>query len=249
MKHSVEGQSLIEFAVSVSVLIALLVSIPIIAKIANVNVMSIQALDYAAWRAREGNVDNSKLTQEVNDRYFGETALIVDDEKINHQGAQLGTGKDNEQIYRSNTVTVNYNADNSKMSKGASRGLWNHMDDDYKLGLYNKKGTLSINVPLENLNVIPEIADSITITKSVYIDNQTLSARDQREIQNNMDDFKSIILPYNNGAQKKLLNEPTNLAIETLRVIPLDVFQDYRLRDVTVNHEEVPDDRLTEFAP
>lgn len=249
MRHSVEGQSLIEFAVSVSVLIALVVSIPIIAKIANVNVMSIQALDYAAWRAREGNTDNSKLSQEVNDRYFGETALIVDDEKINHKGAQLGTGKNNEQIYRNNTVTVNYNADHSKMSQGASRGLWNHVNDNYKLGLYNKKGTLSINVPLENLNIIPEISDSMTITKSLYIDNQMLNARDQKEIQDNMNNFKEVVLPYNNGIQKRVLNGPANRAIQTLSIIPINVFKDYRLREVTVNHDEVPDDRLANFIP
>ena len=93
MKTKHQGQSLIEFAISVIVLVAFLLAIPIIAKIANANIMSIQALDYAAWRVREGNTDNDKLTQEVSDRYFGETALIVDNEKINNQGVRLGTGK------------------------------------------------------------------------------------------------------------------------------------------------------------
>lgn len=249
MRSQIEGQSLIEFAVSVSVLIALLVSIPILAKIANVNVMSIQALDYAAWRVREGNTNNSRLSQEVNDRYFGETALIVDDEKINHQGAKLGIGKNDEQIYKKNTVTINYNADYSDMSSGNTKRLWNKMDKDYKFGLYNKKGTLSINVPLENLSVIPEIADSMTIAKSIYIDNQTLGANDKEGIQNNMNKFNSVILPYNNGKQKEYLSKPTNRAISVLRIIPMDVFDDYELKSISIKHDEIPDDRLAEFVP
>lgn len=252
MKHYVKGQSLIEFAVSVSVLIGLLVSIPIIAKIANVNIMSIQALDYAAWRVREGTIDNSLLSQQVNDRYFGETALIVDDDRINHQGIKLGTGKNNEQIYRNNTVTLNFVADDSQMSRGSSRGLWNKLDDDYKLGLYDKKGTLSINVPLENLNVIPEIADSITIKKSIYIDSQALSARDQKSIQDNMDNFKNTVIPYNDNSlkgQKNAVSKPTNIAIGLIGLIPLDIFQDYKLKDVEVKHDEVPRDRLARFEP
>ncbi|WP_019672535.1 TadE/TadG family type IV pilus assembly protein [Psychrobacter lutiphocae] len=245
MKVNESGQAAVEFAVSVSVLIALVLAIPILAKIANANIMSIQALDYAAWRVREGNTNNELLSQEVSDRYFGETALVVDNEKLNHRGAKLGKGKDNQQIYRNNTVTINYAPDNSDDS-------WNKIEDLYKFGLYDQKGAVSINLPLENLNVIPEIVESLTIKKSLYVDNQTLTARDQKEIQDNMDNFNDIVIPYNNDAQKKATNIFYNTIIKGIDLSAgwIDsVFSDHQVEDVKVNHNEVPDDRLVEFKP
>ena len=146
MKYKESGQAAVEFAVSFSVLIALILSIPILAKTANANIMSIQALDYAAWRIREGNTNNEELTREVSNRYFGETALIVDDEQIDNQGARLGTGKQNQQIYRNGSVTINYTADASNM-RGAQGAVWNNIDRETNLGMYDKKGTVSINLP------------------------------------------------------------------------------------------------------
>ena len=253
MRNKELGQAAIEFAVTFSVLVALILSIPILAKIANTNIMSIQALDYAAWRVREGNTDDAELSREVSDRYFGETALIVDDEQVNDQGAKLGTGKDNEQIYQNDSVTINYNADSSNMS-GAQGVTWNNVERVTNLGMYDKKGTVSINVPLENLDVIPEIASSVTISKSLYIDNQALTARDQSEIQSSMDDFDSIVIP-NNGGGQDLFVAPTNVVISGLKVISdaslglLDTFDHHRLRDVRVDHDEVPEDRLATFNP
>ena len=257
MKKNIKGQSLIEFAVSISVLIALLVSIPIVAKIANVNIMSIQALDYAAWRVREGNTDNTLLSQEVSDRYFAETALIVDNEKIAQGGANLGTGRNNQQIYRPDTVTVNYTPDNSPTVQGLEGASWNSINDAYDFGMYSKKGTLSINVPLENLDVIPEIASSMVIKKSLYIDSQTLSARDADAIQESMDNFDNSVIPFNSGAQSAIVNTPINAVILGLRVATLpitvllneNVFDHYTLSDVAVKHDEVPADRLAVFVP
>lgn len=245
MKRNIAGQSAVEFAVSVSVLIALILSIPILAKIANANIMSIQALDYAAWRVREGNTDNAELSREVSDRYFGETALVVDDEQINDQGAKLGTGKGNEQIYQNDTVTVAYTPKNSKDS-------WDTIDNLYEFGLYEKKGTVSINLPLENLNVIPEIADSMTISKSIYIDNQALTARDSREIDDQMDDFDNVlVLPYNNGLQKDT-NSFYNFFISTSNAALGwidDVFVDHEIEEIEIDHDAVPADRLATFNP
>lgn len=245
MNSNESGQAAVEFAVSVSVLIALLLAIPILAKIANANIMSIQALDYAAWRVREGNTDNEVLSREVSDRYFGETALVVDDKKLNHSGAQLGKGKNNEQIYRNDTVTINYTPDDTNDS-------WSKVDDMYRFNLYKKKGSVSINLPLENLDVIPEIAQSLTIKKSLFVDNQSLTARDEQEIQNGMDNFEAKVLPYNNGLQKKSMNLTFNPIIKGIDFSAgwIDkVFSDHKIEDVKVNHKEVPDDRLVEFKP
>lgn len=247
MKVYESGQSAVEFAVAVSVLIALLLAIPILAKIANANIMTIQALDYAAWRVREGNTDNDALSREVNDRYFGETALVVDDKKINHQGAMLGTGRDNEQIYQNGSVTVNYTANNEDMGGGTGK-LWNNVDRSYNLGLNDKKGVVSINVPLENLDVLPEIASSTVIRKSIYIDNQALTARDKVEIQDNMNGFGDIIIPYNDGLQSKS-NELVNGAMDLMRVIPVDVLDHHQLEDIDIDHDAVPEDRLARFEP
>nr|WP_299040684.1 hypothetical protein [uncultured Psychrobacter sp.] len=251
MKTKQLGQAAVEFAVSFGVLIALVLSIPILAKIANANIMSIQALDYAAWRVREGNTNNQELSREVSDRYFGETALIVDDERINDQGASLGTGRDNKQIYQNDSVTVEYNADRSNMS-GAQGLAWNNLDRVTNLGMYDKKGTVSINVPLENLDVIPEIASSMVISKSLYVDNQALTARDQAQIQNSMDNFDNVVIP-NNGSTQNLFVEPANFAIERLKLISdsalglLDVLDHHKLKDVKVDHDAVPADRLATF--
>lgn len=253
MKRNIAGQSAVEFAVAVSVLIALILSIPILGKIANANIMSIQALDYAAWRVREGNTDNTQLSREVSDRYFGETALIVDDQQINDQGAKLGTGKGNQQIYQNDSVTINYNADSSNMS-GAQGVVWNNFDRVTNLGVYDKKGTVSINLPLENLDVIPEIASSMTISKSLYIDNQALTARDKSQIQGSMDNFDSVVIP-NNGGSQNLLVGATNTVIAGLKAISdvsfglLDVFDHHRVKDVKVDHDAVPADRLATFNP
>lgn len=245
MKRDIAGQSAVEFAVSVSVLIALVLSIPILAKIANANIMSIQALDYATWRVREGNTNNQELSREVSDRYFGETALVVDDEQINDQGAKLGIGKGNQQIYQNDAVTIAYTPNNSTDS-------WDAIDNLYELRLYEKKGTVSINLPLENLNVIPEIVDSMTISKSIYIDNQALTARDKQDINENMKDFDSIlVLPYNNNLQKNT-NSAYNLVISTVSATLgsiNDVFEDYKIEEVEINHDAVPADRLATFNP
>lgn len=253
MKRNIAGQSAVEFAVSVSVLIALILSIPILAKIANANIMSIQALDYAAWRVREGNINNVGLSREVSDRYFGETALIVDDQQINDQGAKLGTGKGNQQIYQNDTVSINYNADSSNMN-GAQGASWNNLDRVTNLGMYDKKGTVSINLPLENLDVIPEIASSMVISKSIYIDNQALTARDQTEIQSSMNNFDSVVIPNNGGSQNFFVRS-TNIVIAGLKVVSdgalglLDVLDHHKLDDVEVDHDAVPADRLATFNP
>lgn len=253
MKTKESGQAAVEFAVSFAVLIALILSIPILAKIANANIMSIQALDYAAWRVREGNTDNTELSREVSDRYFGETALIVDGEQINDQGAKLGTGKDNQQIYQNDSVTIEYNADSSNM-RGAQGVVWNNLDRVTNLGMFDKKGTVSINVPLENLDVIPEIAGSMTISKSLYIDNQALTARGKGEIQSSMNNFDNLVIP-NNGGSQDLYVEPTNFAIAGLKSISdaalglLDVLDHHSLKDVEVDHDAVPTDRLANFNP
>ena len=248
MRKSHQGQSLIEFAISVMVLVAFLLAIPIIAKIANANIMSIQALDYAAWRVREGNTDNDKLTQEVSDRYFGETALIVDNEKIFNQGVRLGTGKEGQQIYEPDTVSINYIANSDKIS-GVNGFLWSTVNDDYKLRLYDKKGTVSINLPLQNLDVLPEITNSMTISKTLYIDSQTLAASDANHIQNQLNQANSMkILPYNSGLQKNT-NKITNSAITALKVATIGLIDEKKIEDISVKESAVPDDRLTTYQP
>lgn len=245
MKGKQIGQAAVEFAVSFSVLIALILSIPILAKIANANIMSIQALDYAAWRVREGNTNNLELSREVSDRYFGETALVVDDERINDQGANLGRGRNNQQIYQNDSVTINYTPDTSSMS-GAEGRPWNSLNSASNLGLYDKKGTVSINLPLENLDVIPEIASSLVINKSLYIDNQALTARDHTEIQNSMDNFDSTFIPNNGGVQNSLVTS-TNIVITGLKGFVVDVLNHHELKDIRVDHDAVPQDRLATF--
>lgn len=248
MRNWQQGQSLIEFAISVMVLVVFLLAIPMIAKIANANIMTTQALDYAAWRVREGNIDNDVLSREVSDRYFAETALIVDNEKINNQGVKLGTGKDGQQIYEPDTVSINYIANSDKMS-GANGAVWNQVNDDYNFHLYDKKGTVSINLPLQNLDVIPEITGSMTISKTLYVDNQTLAAPDAKHIQNQLRQANAIkILPYNNGLQKNT-NKLTNAAITALRVATIGLIDEKTVKDVIVNESAVPNDRLATYQP
>mgnify|MGYP000010422174 FL=1 len=252
MKSKHQGQSLIEFAISVIVLVAFLLAIPIIAKIANANIMSIQALDYAAWRVREGNTDNDKLTQEVSDRYFGETALIVDNEKINNQGVRLGTGKSGEQIYEPDTVSINYIPDNSKAS-GWYAQPWNALDSQYKLPIYDKKGTVSINLPLQNLDVIPEITSSMTISKTLYVDSQTLAAKENSEITQKLSNMNMEIIPYNKSGQKQLNHVLNDSVITILNALPIpnsyNPFETNKISDISVKEDAVPTDRLAPYQP
>lgn len=238
-QNTQKGQSMVEFAIAVSALLVFLVGIPIIAKIANVNVLSIQALDYAAWRVREGNTDNDKLSSEINDRYFGETALIVDDEKIINTGARLGMGRDGQDIYEANSVRIDYTKDTngnglSVLSRGAN------------LPINDKKGVVSITTPLQNLDVMPEIASNITINKSLYVDNQSLTALDGTDIQNHLKSMSSTMIPYNNGLQKAQ-NNVANSIISALNVIP--IFSEHKIEDPYVPESTVPKDRMVKFAP
>lgn len=252
MKSKQQGQSLIEFAISVMVLVAFLLAIPIIAKIANANIMSVQALDYAAWRVREGNTNNDKLTQEVSDRYFGETALIVDNEKINNQGVRLGMGKSGEQIYEPDTVSINYIPDDSK-SSGLTGRAWNTLDAQYKLPVYDKKGTVSINLPLQNLDVIPEITSSMTISKTLYVDSQTLAAKDGAEIKQKIGNMNMEIVPYNKSGQKQLNHILNDSLIILLNALPIpnnyNPFETNKISDISVKEDAVPSDRLATYQP
>lgn len=233
------GQSIVEFVASIGVLVAFLIGIPIVAKIANVNIMSIQALDYATWRVREGNKDNNQLTQEISDRYFGETALVVSGHKIENAGVKLGTGKNYEQIYQKDTVNVAY-VPKSDIPKGD--GI---LKNQYKLPLSDKAGEVIINVPLENLDVFPEIPSSITIKNSLYIDNQSLTARDGEEIRQRMGEIKETIVPYNNEIQRKSYRILNNMVISALNLIP--ILREYKLKDVSISESTLPKDRLADY--
>lgn len=233
------GQSIVEFVASIGVLVAFLIGIPIVAKIANVNIMSIQALDYATWRVREGNTDNNQLTQEISDRYFGETALVVSGHKIENTGVKLGTGKNYEQIYQKDTVNVAY-VPKSDIPKGD--GI---LKNQYKLPLSDKAGEVIINVPLKNLDVLPEIPSSITIKNSLYIDNQSLTARDGEEIRQRMGEIKETIVPYNNEIQRKSYRILNNTVISALNLIP--ILREYKLKDVSISESTLPQDRLADY--
>lgn len=233
------GQSIVEFVASIGVLVAFLIGIPIVAKIANVNIMSIQALDYATWRVREGNTDNNQLTQEISDRYFGETALVVSGHKIENTGVKLGTGKNYEQIYQKDTVNVAY-VPKSDIPKGD--GI---LKNQYKLPLSDKAGEVIINVPLENLDVLSEIPSSITIKNSLYIDNQSLTARDGEEIRQRMGEIKETIVPYNNEIQRKSYRILNNTVISALNLIP--ILREYKLKDVYISESTLPQDRLADY--
>lgn len=233
------GQSIVEFVASVGVLVAFLIGIPIVAKIANINIMSIQALDYATWRVREGNTDNNQLTQEVSDRYFGETALVVSGHKIENTGVRLGTGKNYEQIYQKDTVNVAY------IPKPNIPKVDSVLKSQYKLPLSDKAGEVVINVPLENLDVLSEIPSSMTIKNSLYVDNESLTARDGEEIKQRIGEIKGTIVPYNNGIQRKSYHLLNNTVISTLNLIP--ILREHKLKDVSINESALPQDRLAEY--
>lgn len=233
------GQSLVEFVAIVGVLVAFLIGIPIIAKIANVNIMSIQALDYAAWRVREGNTNNNQLTQEVGDRYFGETALVVSGQKIENTGVTLGTGKNYEQIYQKDTVNVAY------ISKPNIPKVDSLLKNQYRLPLSDKAGEVVINVPLENLDVLSEIPSSMTIKNSLYIDNQTLTARDSEEVKQRLGVIKSSIVPYNNGVQKKLYQILNETAFNMLNAT--QILKEHKIGNISINDSVLPKDRLVEY--
>lgn len=233
------GQSIVELVASIGVLVAFLIGIPIIAKIANVNIMSIQALDYAAWRAREGNHDNQQLTQEVSDRYFGETALVVSDQKIENTGARLGAGKHYEQIYQRDTVNVAY------VQKSDVPKIDSVLKDQYKFPLSDKAGEVVINVPLENLDVLPEITSSMTIKNSLYIDNQSLTALDGEEIKQRLEAIKPAVVPYNNGTQRKSYHILNDTVFKILNAIP--ILKEHKIQDVSVDDSAAPQDRLADY--
>lgn len=233
------GQSIVEFVASIGVLVAFLIGIPIVAKIANINIMSIQALDYATWRVREGNTDNNQLTQEVSDRYFGETALVVSGYKIENAGVRLGTGKNYEQIYQKDTVNVAY------IPKPNIPKVDGVLKNQYKLPLSDEAGEVVINVPLENLDVLSEIPSSMTIKNSLYIDNQSLTARDGEEIKQRMGEIKETIVPYNNGIQRKSYRILNNTVISALNLIP--ILREYKLKDVSISESTLPQDRFAEY--
>lgn len=232
------GQSIVEFVASIGVLVVFLIAIPIVAKIANVNIMSIQALDYATWRVREGNTNNNELTQEVSDRYFGETALVVSGHKIENAGVRLGTGKNHEQIYQKDTVNVAY------IPKPNIPKVDSVLKNQYKLPVSDRAGEVVINVPLENLDVLSEIPSSMTIKNSLYIDNQALTARDGEEIKQMLRGIKEGIVPHNSQASKAN-NRAVNEIINVLN--PLLIFNFHTMKEITVNESALPQDRLAEY--
>lgn len=188
---------------------------------------------------REGNTDNNQLTQEVSDRYFGETALVVSGYKIENAGVRLGTGKNSEQIYQKDTVNVAY------ISKPNLPKVDSVLKNQYKLPLSDKAGEVVINVPLENLDVLPKIPSSMTIKNSLYIDNQSLTARDGEEIKQRMGEIKETIVPYNNGIQRKSYHSLNNTVISALNLIP--ILREYKLKGVSIGESTLPEDRLAEY--
>lgn len=232
------GQSIVEFVASIGVLVAFLIGIPIVAKIANVNIMSIQALDYATWRVREGNTDNNQLTQEVSDRYFGETALVVSGHKIENAGVRLGAGKNHEQIYQKDTVNVVY------IPKPNIPKVDSVLKNQYKLPLSDKAGEVVINVPLENLDVLSEIPSSMTIKNSLYIDNQSLTARDGQEIRGRMGRVTGVIVPYNSSV-RKTNDRAAKGMLNALNKLP--IFNFHKIKSISIDDSALPQDRLAEY--
>lgn len=248
-KNNEQGQSLVEFVASVGVLLAFLIGIPIVAKIANANLMSVQALDYAAWRVREGNMDNQRLTRETNDRYFGEKALVVDNEKIDNLGVRLGTGKDNQQIYQANTMSVSYTSNPQIANNGNFKKLLN----GFGFPLDEKSGTVAIRVPLENLAVFKDedmadgkMADKLVITKSLYIDNQSLTATDNGAIEGMVRGMPNARVPYNNDSffwQRKSYKIVNDIGIRALKPIT----KESKITDIKADESHIPKDRMVQY--
>lgn len=246
-KSDEQGQSLVEFVASVGVLLAFLIGIPLVAKIANANLMSIQALDYAAWRVREGNTTSEQLTRETNDRYFGEKALVVDNEKIDNLGVRLGTGKDNQQIYQANTMSVSYTPNPQIANNGNFKKLLN----GFRFPLDKKSGTVAIRVPLENLAIFKDeymadgkewkMADKLVITKSLYIDNQSLTAAGNQDIKNMVKDMPSVRVPYDNAQRESY--EFFNKALSVMRRIT----GEEKVSTIEADENHIPKDRMVKY--
>ena len=64
------GAATTEFVVSAGVLVSLLLGLPMLGKMANVNTTAVQASRYAAWEATVGKRDTIRLANEIEHRFF-----------------------------------------------------------------------------------------------------------------------------------------------------------------------------------
>lgn len=165
-----QGVGVVEFAVSAGMLVIFIIAIPLIGKIANLNILAIQSLDYAAWEVqkREGTATSAILTRDVNDRFFAASGAYVKTGSV-PLGTNLGfTGAQGKPIVARGSVRVQVTPITNKSNDLFNFNEVGRLTRDLKLSSdsYYK---VKVTVPLTNLKMLDGLSDSLVITKEMNV--------------------------------------------------------------------------------
>lgn len=165
-----KGVGVIEFAVSAGMLVIFIITIPLIGKIANLNLLAIQSLDYAAWEVqkREGTATSAILTRDVNDRFFAASGAYVKTGSV-PLGANLGfSGAQGKAMVTRGSVKVQVTPITNNSNDRFNFHDIGRLTRDLKLSS-NSYYKVKVTVPLVNLKMLEGLTDSLVITKEMNV--------------------------------------------------------------------------------
>lgn len=165
-----KGVGVIEFAVSAGMLVIFIIAIPLVGKIANLNILAIQSLDYAAWEVqkREGTATSAILTRDVNDRFFAASGAYVKTGSV-PLGANLGfSGAQGKAMVIRGSVKVQVTPITNRSNDLFNFDEVGRLTRDLKLSS-NSYYKVKVTVPLTNLKMLDGLSDSLVITKEMNV--------------------------------------------------------------------------------
>ncbi len=168
--HRQKGVGVIEFAVSAGLLVIFIIVIPLIGKIANLNILAIQSLDYAAWEVqkREGTATSSILTRDVNDRFFAASGAYVKTGSVPLGENQGFTGAKGKSMVARGSVKVQVTPITDGTNDRFNFDYVGRLTRDLKLSS-NSYYKVKVTVPLTNLRMLDGLSDSLVITKEMNV--------------------------------------------------------------------------------
>lgn len=200
MKMSQKGQSSVELVIALGAIGAFLIGIPMVAKVGYARLLASQATDYAAWRVQTTNIRDAKvLSREVNDRYFGHSAAMVQSRSIINMGMSTLTNKQGESLVKTGGVAVTVNSSRDRRYEFGSKNLSPISRATGELRLNRQTlHQVSIEVPLHGVDVLESLPKTFTIRKSMAVVSDQWSGQSALHIRDQIRQTRTMY-PYENG--------------------------------------------------
>ena len=239
MSKKQKGQSIAEFVIAATVFSILLISIPMISKLATVKLKTEQAADYVAWRVNKGinTNDPDTMSREVGQRFFARTGADV----LSERNADCDDAADQDMSGNSlvhwDSVKVSTYQIREKYTKTLGRDPLDVTAQPFKKLKSNGQYVIDVVVPVNFVTGIQDfgLAESFDIKGSSGTLTNNWAANDPNEIKTLVK--KSDYLKLYETVQADFITPVYNAAVASMG------FEKKIQKDGIYKMEIVPNDR------